>query len=609
MHALLLIELGHPVVLAGRDGLARADFDAQLVVALLAQRGVEEDHVVGVASRGLDLAADEERVLVGDQQLAVVGNRGPAAAVHQSLVQGFSRGCGFPAKTLDLLGGDLAPVVIGQRGKTLPGWHGFAGKIEPTSGQTGQAHAGQALEETLLETVARPGGLPAFLVHPAVSPSLHIGPLQILPGEGSVFPQKLDHALGQLRSGGPGLVHARAGQHVGAAGALADARVPVPGQKGFAELAGLLEGFGPPGAHGGTLQVGPQGRVHHPVLQIAVPGPRRAVQPGGDEDPQRGLPVGVHVEEAENLRLGIAEGVPHGPRLERARLGQVHHHLHAHGPVPLVVAGGQPEVLVQVPAHGSDRAVSHHGQAGADVHAGQVPGRGVSGRVGALVDQAHPDDSAFFDQRLVDRHPRPELHQAGAHQLGPDPLVELTDGEYQPALFAQEGRNVGQLDGVLLVRQCPPERADPPVEDPEAGRAPAGPEGVQQVEHLLPGHRVGHGDLGGVQVRKGGADAAGPTHHPRHAEADVFGPLVADHLQRHAGHDLAGDRRLSALIHQGPGERGQKSAHGRAEPDAGDIHLHTLPLGVVRIGQFSSVVQVGEAVTPGSPGLRESSSG
>ena len=47
---------------------------------------------------------------------------------------------------------------------------------------------------------------------------------------------------------------------------------------------------------------------------------------------------GMHVEEAEDLRLGIAEGVEDRAGLERGIARQIDHHLHAHGPFALVMA-------------------------------------------------------------------------------------------------------------------------------------------------------------------------------------------------------------------------------------------------------------------------------
>jgi len=43
--------------------------------------------MVGVTGRGLDLAAEQQRVLMRHQQLAVVGNRRPAGFFHQRAVE------------------------------------------------------------------------------------------------------------------------------------------------------------------------------------------------------------------------------------------------------------------------------------------------------------------------------------------------------------------------------------------------------------------------------------------------------------------------------------------------------------------------------------------
>ena len=49
---------------ARRDGLAGAQFDADAGAAALAQLGVEENDVVGIAGRRLDFAAEQQSVLV-----------------------------------------------------------------------------------------------------------------------------------------------------------------------------------------------------------------------------------------------------------------------------------------------------------------------------------------------------------------------------------------------------------------------------------------------------------------------------------------------------------------------------------------------------------------
>ena len=69
-----------------RERLAGAHLDAELGGAALAEIGIQECHVVGVSRRRLHLAAYQQRVLLGHQQLAVKGNGRPAAAVHQRIM-------------------------------------------------------------------------------------------------------------------------------------------------------------------------------------------------------------------------------------------------------------------------------------------------------------------------------------------------------------------------------------------------------------------------------------------------------------------------------------------------------------------------------------------
>ena len=57
------------------------------VAAFLAQFRVEKLDVVGVTGGRLHLAAHEQRVLMRHEQLAVVGNRGPAGFLHQRAVE------------------------------------------------------------------------------------------------------------------------------------------------------------------------------------------------------------------------------------------------------------------------------------------------------------------------------------------------------------------------------------------------------------------------------------------------------------------------------------------------------------------------------------------
>src|SRR3954451_21929456 len=76
--ALVAIEL-RDAARSGSERLAGTHFDAQLRGAALAEIGIDEVDVVGESRRGLDFTAEQKRVLVRDEQFAVVRNGGPAA--------------------------------------------------------------------------------------------------------------------------------------------------------------------------------------------------------------------------------------------------------------------------------------------------------------------------------------------------------------------------------------------------------------------------------------------------------------------------------------------------------------------------------------------------
>ena len=62
---------GGRAVFAEGDGLAGAHGDARLLIAADAEADVAEDDVIGEAGHGLNLAAKEQCVLMGDEQAAV----------------------------------------------------------------------------------------------------------------------------------------------------------------------------------------------------------------------------------------------------------------------------------------------------------------------------------------------------------------------------------------------------------------------------------------------------------------------------------------------------------------------------------------------------------
>jgi len=160
------------------------------------------------------------------------------------------------------------------------------------------------------------------------------------------------------------------------AGALADTHVAGARQMRLAAAAGLLQRFRAPRAQGASFEVTPQVWVHHPVLEVAVRSAHRIIEPRRHEDAERGDAPRVHVHEAEDFRLGIAERVENGAGLEFDVRRQIDDELHADGPIVLMVALGQAELFVELAADGTDGTVADDGERGADVHARIKPSAG-----------------------------------------------------------------------------------------------------------------------------------------------------------------------------------------------------------------------------------------
>ncbi len=411
-----------------------------------------------------------------------------------------------------------------------------------------------------MEAVAGLLGDAAFRLHPARAAARHVSRVQVGLGERLASGAQFLHGLGKLDAGGPGFVHAGAGQDVGAAGTLADARVSIARQKRLAALARLLQRLGAPGAQLAAFEIAPEIRMQHVVLEIAIGRAYRIVEPGRHEDADGSHAAGMHIEEAEDLRLRVAECMEDRAGLQIHALAQIHHHLCAHGPLMLMVAAGQAEEGVELAAHSAHGSIAHYGERGVQVHAGHVARIWVAFAIGALIEQPHAYHAPVFHQRFGDGHAGPDLDCAGVHGLRAGPLHELADGEEQSAIFVQEGRGPGQLESLhegFAARQV--EQAQQLVGRAQGVGAAAGPDGIEQVGDLLLAHWCGHGDFGRIEIRETGADAARARHCAGDAEADVVGALVADDLQVGVG-----------VARQ----RGQEAAHGRPEADAGDIHVH-----------------------------------
>ena len=284
----------------------------------------------------------------------------------------------------------------------------------------------------------------------------------------------------------------------------------------------------------------------------------------------------MHVEEAEDLRLGKAERVQDGAGLEGGVGGQVHDELHAHRPVARVVAFGQAELRVELLADGADRAVADDGERGVDVHARHEAVARLALLIHALVEQADADDFVVLDQRLGHRRAGPDLDRAGALDLGANPLHELAHREHQPAGLVQERRRPRQFDRLMLERQQSLKRPDAGIRRAQGPGAPARADRVEQIDDFLLRDRGGHGDFFGVEVGEGGAQPARARHHARDAEADVVGALVAEDLRRRARHDGAFDRGRAVRIDELLREGGEEARCGRPEPDADDVRVHAL---------------------------------
>jgi len=169
--------------------------------------------------------------------------------------------------------------------------------------QSGQRHADHAFDDAILEAIACVLGFLCAVLNPACAAAGFVGEGEIFLREGLARAEQFDDCLTQLRTRGPGLVHAGAGEHISRAGAFADACVAVAAEIGLAVAATLFQGFCAPGAQGSVLEVLPQRGVLDVVLQVAIGGARGVVHPRRDEDAHRDQPLRMHVEEAEDLRF------------------------------------------------------------------------------------------------------------------------------------------------------------------------------------------------------------------------------------------------------------------------------------------------------------------
>src|SRR5208283_1386380 len=169
--------------------------------------------------------------------------------------------------------------IIFHRRNAFPRLDWRAAEREFSVRQTGERHADHAGGHAFLKTVAGFFGDAAFGFHPARAAAFDVGFIEVLPGERLFGLEQFEDSFGELRAGGPGFVHAGAGEDVRGAAAFADARVAVAGEVRLTVLAGFAERLRAPRTELAAIEMAPEIRMQHPVLEIAVGGARRAVEP------------------------------------------------------------------------------------------------------------------------------------------------------------------------------------------------------------------------------------------------------------------------------------------------------------------------------------------
>ena len=182
--------------------------------------------------------------------------------------------------------------------------------------EPGQGDADESADGSLVEADAGVLRFARAVFHPACAAADAVGGVEIFGGEGLARAQQLDDGFSELHAGGPGLVHTGVGEEIGGAGALADAGETVAIKERLAVAAGLFQRFSAPGAQGAVLEIAPQRGMLDEVLQIAIGGARGIVHPRRNDDADGDETIRMRIEKAEDLRLGIAEGVPDGAGLE-----------------------------------------------------------------------------------------------------------------------------------------------------------------------------------------------------------------------------------------------------------------------------------------------------
>ena len=154
--------------------------------------------VIGEPGRRLHLAADQQRVLVGDQELPVVRNSGPSAAFHEGVMARDAAHAAFVHNALHFGRPHPAAIIFLER------WQRARLALDRMACppvNPAMRHADQAGDHAAVEAVARLFGDAPFLFHPARAAPGHVRPLQVLAVERAISAlQQLHHRFGQLRT-------------------------------------------------------------------------------------------------------------------------------------------------------------------------------------------------------------------------------------------------------------------------------------------------------------------------------------------------------------------------------------------------------------------------
>src|SRR5208337_4104451 len=220
-------------------------------------------------------------------------------------------------------------------------------------------------------------------------------------------------------------------------------------EKWLAVTARFLQRLSSPRFQRSTFEITPQIRMEHEVLQVAICRAYRTAEPRRNKDANRSQPFRMNVEKAENFRLREANGVQDGSGLQSTVFPTIwakfDDHLHAERPFARSVASrhSKIDVGVDLASYRSDRAVAHHGQRSAQVHARRETRAGIALEIGPLIGEPHASNGVSFNERFGDWHARPDLHHARRCNLIADPLIELAKRQHEAIVFPHERWGIG----------------------------------------------------------------------------------------------------------------------------------------------------------------------